>query len=181
MPNPGTAPDFDDLDRDIADHAALDAEEYEPEEASLLERLQLLVRGGEYRINLVNYFLAGGIVSIAAAAVLIHQRLQDIDALLNAGAGETVASQVTIYDAFSDITTIAMVCFAGFIIYTCLIALYLGHRVSQPMTELVESIDAYRQGNYEHKPDLAPDNLLHPISDALSALRARLQNPKASR
>ncbi len=160
-----SAVDIDDID---------DEDDFD-EDPGLLERLNHVLTGGEYRVNLINYFLAGGIVSLSVAALFIHRKLLYIDELLNTNAQESVASQITIYDAFTDITMLALGCFAGFIVYACAVAVYFGQRISSPMSQIIQSLEAYRRGELRHPLELDDKDLLHPIADAVVDLGGHLQ------
>lgn len=150
------------------------------EEDGLFEWIKLAISGGEYRVNLINHFLAGGIVSLSVAAFFIHGKLLYIDELLNANAQDSVASQITIYDAFTDITTIALGCFAGFIVYACAVGAYFGQRISAPMGEIIQCLDAYLSGELRHSMELADKDLLHPVADAVVALGGHLQQQNSA-
>ncbi len=160
-----------------ADDIYEEDDDEELEEPGFFSRL---FRGGRYRINLVNYYLLGGLATMGTAALLIQNRLQSVDALLNAEAKDTVASQITLYDAFTDITTIAMACFGAFIVYACVLALYFSSRITQPMESLVDCIDAYRQDNFKAFPDTESKDLLGPVADALTGLGQHLAAREAS-
>ena len=99
---------------------------------------------------------------------------QGVDALLNADSKDTVASQITLYDAFTDITTIAMACFGVFIVYACVLALYFSSRITQPMESLVDCIDAYRKDDFRAVPETESRDLLGPVADALTGLGQHL-------
>ncbi len=162
----------------MADDAIYDDDDDDEfDEPGLIARL---FKGGRYRINLVNYYLLGGLVSMGTAALLIQGRLQGVDALLNADSKDTVASQITLYDAFTDITTIAMACFGAFIVYACVLALYFSSRITQPMESIVDCIEAYRQDDFRTVPDTQSQDLLGPVADALTGLGQHLAASKAA-
>ena len=128
-----------------------------------------------YKVRFVPYFAIGGMVSIAAVGYLIHQRLLAIDELLNNPEAMGISGHIPVYDAFTDITTIALAGFSFMIVYSCLIAVMCSHRVSGPMTAIVACIDEMKRGNFAFARNLRKHDELKPIHEALRELGRVLQ------
>ena len=92
-----------------------------------------------------------------------------------------VGGHIPVYDAFTDITTIALAGFCCFFAYACIVSLILSHRVAGPMTAIIACIEEYGQGNYDFKRELRGNDELEPIHDALQDLGRALKDQQRSR
>lgn len=135
----------------------------------------------KYTVKFLNYFVIGGIAAIGAVIGFVYMRLMDIDRLLNSAQAMSVGGHIPVYDAFTDVTTIAIVGLTLFVIYACVIAILLSHRVAGPMTALIECIDQIKAGNYEFDRQLRKHDELQPLHDALRDLARSLKDSQKSK
>ncbi|MDG2278718.1 MAG: hypothetical protein P8L31_12220 [Pseudomonadales bacterium] len=146
-----------------------------------LRRLSNILVRPKYTVNFVGYFIGGGLLTIAIVIGATYLHLLDIDQLLNSTQAMGVGGHIPIYDAFTNITTIAIAGLAFFVIYSCVIAIILGHRVAGPITALVDCIEQIKRGNFTYERNLRNNDELGPIHDAIRDLaRSLKQSSKAS-
>ncbi|NKB97313.1 MAG: hypothetical protein GKR90_02275 [Pseudomonadales bacterium] len=157
----------------MAEQAVADATT-QSEEANRRLLSNILVRP-KYTVKFVNYFIGGGALAIGAVIAAIYLRLLDIDQILNSSQAMGVGGHIPVYDAFTDVTTIAIAGLAFFVIYSCIIAIVLSHRVAGPMTALVDCIEQLKKGNYSYERDLRKHDELRPIHDAIRDLSRSLK------
>ncbi len=157
----------------------------QPGDADNRRQLKNFVNKSRYQLRYINWYITGAFMIMVTTVGLIHYRLQAVDGLLNAdadaaGAGSAMGSHVPIYDAFTDITTFALAGFVLFVIYACVLAVIINHRVAGPSIALVDCIEQMRNGNYDYNRRLRKNDELGHIHEALqdlnSALRRRSQD-----
>ena len=129
----------------------------------------------KYPVKFVNYFIAGGLTTIGVVIGFVYMRLMDIDQVLNSADAMGVGGHIPVYDAFTDVTTIAIAGLACFVIYACVIALIIGHRVAGPMTALIDCIEQIKRGNFTYERDLRKNDELRPVHDAIRDLARALK------
>lgn len=134
----------------------------------------ILVRP-KYSVRFIHFFLVGGLATIGIVIGFVYMRLMDIDDLLNSAQAMGVGGHIPVYDAFTDVTTIAIAGLTLFVIYSCVIAILLSHRVAGPMTALIDCIDQIKKGNYRYERDLRRGDELRPIHDAIRDLARALK------
>ena len=128
-----------------------------------------------YQLKFVTWFITGGFVTMVTTVALMNYRLQQIDHLLNSDAAMSVAGHIPVYDALTDITSIALAGFVLFVIYACYLAILINHRVGGPMIALIAHIDEIRNGNYEYQRKLRKKDELKPVHEALVDLSRTLK------
>ena len=129
-----------------------------------------------YSVNFITPLIIGAAATVGTASALIYWRLGHIDTLLNSAEESNLYDQATIYSAFSDIAIILMIAFAVFIGIALVSAMHYAHRVSGPMTAIVEILDAYQRGRFDQKRELRKGDLLQPIHDGIMSLGRELGN-----
>ena len=165
------------------------AEDFSPEESSLNEevpasgsdnrrQLKHFFVKPRFQLQYVNWIIAGAFFLLVSTVVYIHLTLSSVDHLLNVNPDAPLTDQVPVYNAFSDITMIALGGFVTFIIFTCAVVLLINHRVAGPMHAIVDHIDQLRQGNYGYKRELRENDDLAPINEALKNLAVVLAREK---
>ena len=135
----------------------------------------------KHRVGFLNYFVFGGVAAIGTVIGFVYMRLADIDQILNSSEAMTVGGHIPVYDAFTDVTTIAILGLALFVIYACVIAIILSHRVAGPMTALIDCIEQIKQGKYDFDRQLRKKDELHPVHDALRDLARSLKDNAKSK
>ena len=130
----------------------------------------------KHRVGFLNYFVFGGIAAIGAVIGFVYMRLMEVDRILNSSEAMGVGGHIPVYDAFTDVTTIAILGLAFFVIYACVISIVLSHRVAGPMTALIDCIEQIKQGNYDYDRQLRKKDELHPVHDALRDLARSLKD-----
>lgn len=134
----------------------------------------------KYSVGFLNYFVVSGIIAICVVIGFVYMRLMEIDRILNAPNAMAVGGHIPVYDAFTDVTTIAILGLALFVIYACVMAIILSHRVAGPMTALTQYIEEIKRGNYDFDRQLRKKDELHPIYGALRDLaRSLKENAKS--
>ena len=128
-----------------------------------------------YSVKFLTYFVFGGVFAIGGVVGFVYMRLMDIDQILNSSEAMGVGGHIPVYDAFTDVTTIAIAGLALFVIYACVIAIILSHRVAGPMTALIDHIEQLKRGNYDYERQLRKNDELHPLHDALRSLARSLK------
>ena len=122
------------------------------------------------------YFVIGSsFLFFGVTALLIQRKLSHIDALLNQGP-EVMVPGAQLTDLFADMTGIAMFGFFAYVLFCCLYAMLISHRVAGPMTAIIDFIGQLQQGNYVHKRELRQHDELKPIHRALQRLAAVLHD-----
>ncbi|MEM9622345.1 MAG: hypothetical protein AAF993_11890, partial [Pseudomonadota bacterium] len=102
-------------------------------------------------------------------------RLKAIDGLLSGDAELGLGGHVPIYDAFTDIATFALAGFVLFVIFACVLAVIINHRIAGPSIALVACIEQMRNGNYDYARELRKNDELVQIHEALRDLNAALR------
>ena len=129
----------------------------------------------KFHLKYTNYFIGGGLLSLAGTAIVIQRKLEDVDVLLNSPEATGLGGQVQIYDALAGVTQVAFIGFASFVVFACILALIMSHRIAGPMIAIVAYIDELRKGNYNYARELRKRDELKPIHEGLQALAADLK------
>ncbi len=133
-----------------------------------------------YQLRYINWTVSGAFVIMVTTVGLIHYRLKQVDGLLNSAgvvdaANPGLGSHVPIYDAFVDITSLALGGFVLFVLFACWVALIMNKRVAGPTVALVAYIEQMRNGNYDYERALRKNDELKPIHEALQDLNSALK------
>jgi nitrogen fixation/metabolism regulation signal transduction histidine kinase len=120
------------------------------------------------------YVICVGFAVFGTTAVLIQRKMTQIAELLNQGPDSAV-SYLQLTDLFADATRFAMFGFFGFVLFSCIYALVISHRVSGPMTAIIAFIEQLQKGNYDYRRELRRRDELKPILGALKNLAAALR------
>lgn len=134
-----------------------------------------------YSLKFVKYFIAGGLTTTFTVIGFVYMRLLDIDEALNSSDAMSVGGHIPVYDAFTDITTISIAGLALFVVYACIVAMVIEHRVAGPMTALVDSIDEIKRGNFNYQREIRKHDQLLPIHDAIRDLSRALKEAQKPR
>lgn len=125
------------------------------------------------------YFVIGSsFLFFGVTALLIRRKLTQIDALLNQGP-EVMVPGMQLTDLFADVTGTAMFGFFAYVLFCCVYAMLISHRVAGPMTAIIDFIGQLQQGNYFYKRELRRHDELKPIHGALQRLAAVLRDKDA--
>ena len=133
-----------------------------------------------FYVPIARYFMAAGVTMIVLVVGAIFWRMQAIDAQLNSAQAMAAGGHIPVYDAFTDITTIALAGLCLFVVVACFLALTFAHRVAGPMGALVQHLEELKKGNYDYQRPLRKNDLLIPIHDAISDLGRALKEQRAS-
>ncbi|MCZ6616718.1 MAG: hypothetical protein O7E57_01195 [Gammaproteobacteria bacterium] len=128
-----------------------------------------------YQTKYAGYQIGGGLGCFAMTAGLAHAKLAQVDALMAQARIMDVATQVQIGQLYTDIATLFMVGFAGYISYASILILVLSHRVYGPMVAIVAAIEELIKGNYGPVRPLRRNDELVPIHEHLQTLSNRLK------
>ena len=122
-----------------------------------------------------NWYIMGGFVCMTLSVLFIHYRLQSVDVLLNSTAAVKMGGHIPVYEAFTDITTIALAGFVAYVTYACALAMVISHRVTGPTIAIIACIEAMRKGDYGVTRELRKKDELVAIHDALMDLSRTLK------
>lgn len=148
------------------------------ESAKNRRQLKNFFQKPKFHLKFVNLFVLGGFTAMVGAVVLIQLRLLEIDSLLNSSTAMGVGGHLPVYDAFTDVATIALLALAGFVVYACVLALIISHRVAGPTIAIMACIDEIKKGNYDYKRQLRKGDELQPIIDGLHDLSRALKEQR---
>lgn len=165
----------------MPEHAIKAGSQTVPEPGNNQRHLKNLLVRPRYNIEFVKYFILGGLATTFTVIGFIYLRLLDIDKALNSSDAMSVGGHIPVYDAFTDITTIAIAGLTFFVVYACVIALMIEHRVAGPMAVLVDSLEQIKRGNFNHQRELRKHDQLHPIQDAIRDLARALKDAPGQR
>ena len=121
------------------------------------------------------HVIGGGFLFFGVTAFFMQRKMAHIDALLNQGPGATVPF-IQVTELFADVTSTALFGFSSYVLFCCIYALIICHRVAGPMTAIIGFIGQLQQGNYAYKRELRRRDELKPIHTALQRLAAILRD-----
>jgi hypothetical protein len=129
----------------------------------------------KHQINYGYYVIGAGLAFFGATAFFIQRKMAHIDALFNQGPGGTVPyDQLT--GLFADMAGTALFGFFGYVLFCCIYALLICHRVAGPMTAIIDFIEQLQRGNFTYNRPLRRHDELKPIHGALRRLAATLRD-----
>ncbi len=133
-----------------------------------------------YHLRYTNLFIGGAVVTMATTVFTMHNRLGDVDRLLNSDDAMDLTGHLPVYEALTDITTIALGGFVVFVIFACALAMLINHRVAGPTTAIIDCINQLAQGNYQYDRRLRKGDELRDIHEALQNLGHALRRKQIS-
>ena len=132
----------------------------------------------KHQINYGYHIVGIGVVFFGVTVLLIQRKMTHVAALLNQDPGATVAyGELT--ELFAQLTGTAMFGFFAYVLFCCVYALLIAHRVAGSTTAIIDFIEQLQRGNYVHNRKLRTHDELKPIHGALRRLAATLRDKDA--
>ena len=131
----------------------------------------------KHQIAYPYYVIVVGFAVFGSTAIYIRGKMAQIESLLNQGPNSEI-SYLQLTDLFADATRVSMFGFFVFVLFSCIYALVISHRVSGPMTAIIAFIEQLQKGNYDYRRELRKRDELKPILRALKGLAAALRKDR---
>lgn len=129
----------------------------------------------KFQLKLSLYYIASGLVIIGIMTGLIYDRLMKARELMNNSPMMSFEIQAQVNELMFEVVEISLFGFLGFIIFSFLFALVISHRIAGPVVAITAYIEQLKQGNYDYKRNLRPNDELTEIMDGLQELSAVLK------
>ncbi len=129
----------------------------------------------KFQLNLTYYYIAVGVLIIAATVSGVFYNMLRIRDVMNNSIATDFSSQTQITDLTFQIAQISMLGFVAFAMASFIFALMVSHRIAGPIVAITAYIEEMKKGNYDYGRKLRPDDELTLIMGGLHELNAELK------
>ena len=123
-----------------------------------------------FQLKLSLYYIASGLVFFGAIVGIAYQKLMQVRMLMNDNPVMNFDVQNQINDLMFQIIQFTLIGFVAYILFSSLFALVMSHRIAGPVVAITAFIEQLKQGNYDYKRNLRPNDELTEVMAALQEL-----------
>lgn len=133
-------------------------------------KLRNLLVTPKFQLKMSLYYIVSGLIFFGAIVGIAYHKLMQVRALMNDNPIMNFDVQTQVNDLMFQIIQFTLIGFIAYIIFSSLFAIVMSHRIAGPVVAITAFIEQLKQGNYDYKRNLRPNDELTEIMTALQEL-----------